>query len=156
MLKSIHLNELDVRKPLVVSISQKSEELRVYNRWFRIWHFQTPALKRYLQMHLLGDRFIFWGWRAGFSERGSQDLSNGTNFISSLANSFSVFTSIVYGRDNKLDSPEVTNDETSTAIDNASSQHDGRPLPRRTRNTLKLSEEHGGSERSAKFEHAQS
>jgi hypothetical protein len=29
--KSTHLNELDARKPLVVSISQKSEELRLYN-----------------------------------------------------------------------------------------------------------------------------
>jgi hypothetical protein len=29
--KSAYLNELDVRKPLVVSISQRSEELRLYN-----------------------------------------------------------------------------------------------------------------------------
>jgi hypothetical protein len=29
--KSSYLNELDVRKPLVVSISQSSEELRLYN-----------------------------------------------------------------------------------------------------------------------------
>jgi hypothetical protein len=29
--ESTNLNELDVRKPLVVSISQKSEELRLYN-----------------------------------------------------------------------------------------------------------------------------
>jgi hypothetical protein len=29
--KSTYLNELDVRKPLVVSISQRSEELRLYN-----------------------------------------------------------------------------------------------------------------------------
>jgi hypothetical protein len=29
--KSTYLNELDVRKPLVVSISQGSEELRLYN-----------------------------------------------------------------------------------------------------------------------------
>jgi hypothetical protein len=29
--KSTHLNELNVRKPLVVSISQRSEELRLYN-----------------------------------------------------------------------------------------------------------------------------
>jgi hypothetical protein len=28
---STYLNELDVRKPLVVSISQRSEELRLYN-----------------------------------------------------------------------------------------------------------------------------
>jgi hypothetical protein len=29
--------------------------------WFRYWHFQTPALKRYLQMHLLTERFFFGG-----------------------------------------------------------------------------------------------
>ncbi len=29
--KSTYLNELDVRKPLVVSISQRIEELRLYN-----------------------------------------------------------------------------------------------------------------------------
>jgi electron transfer flavoprotein alpha/beta subunit len=29
--KSTYLNELDVRKPLVISISQRSEELRLYN-----------------------------------------------------------------------------------------------------------------------------
>jgi hypothetical protein len=29
--KSTHLDELDFRKPLVVSISQRSEELRPYN-----------------------------------------------------------------------------------------------------------------------------
>jgi hypothetical protein len=39
-----YLIELDVWKPLVVSISQRSEELRLYT-WFRIWHFQTPGSK---------------------------------------------------------------------------------------------------------------
>jgi hypothetical protein len=29
--KSTNLNELEIRKPLVVSISQRSEELRLYN-----------------------------------------------------------------------------------------------------------------------------
>jgi hypothetical protein len=29
--KSIYLIQLDVRKPLVVSVSQRSEELRLYN-----------------------------------------------------------------------------------------------------------------------------
>jgi hypothetical protein len=29
--KSTYLNELDVRKPFVASISQRSEELRLYN-----------------------------------------------------------------------------------------------------------------------------
>jgi hypothetical protein len=42
--KSTHLQELDVWKPLVVSILQRSEKLRLYNL-FRSWHFQTPGLK---------------------------------------------------------------------------------------------------------------
>ncbi len=50
-------------------------------------------------MHLLAEWFVFWGWWSGFSERGSQDLSNVTNVASQLANFFSVFTSIVYGWD---------------------------------------------------------
>jgi hypothetical protein len=29
--KSTYLNELDVRKPLMVSMSQRSEELKLYN-----------------------------------------------------------------------------------------------------------------------------
>ncbi len=39
-------------------------------------------------MHLLAERFIFWGVMIGFSERGSKDLSNGTNVASSLADFF--------------------------------------------------------------------
>ncbi len=38
--KNTCLSEIDVRKPLVVSTSQSSEELRLYT-WFRIWQFQT-------------------------------------------------------------------------------------------------------------------
>ncbi len=33
--------------------------------WFRIWLSQTPAYKRYLQMHLLTERFVF-GFYNGF------------------------------------------------------------------------------------------
>ncbi len=40
---------------------------------------------------------FFWGWWSWFSERGSQDLSNGTDVASWLSNYLSVFTSIVYG-----------------------------------------------------------
>jgi hypothetical protein len=29
--ESTHLNELDIKKPLVVTISQRSDELRLYN-----------------------------------------------------------------------------------------------------------------------------
>ncbi len=39
----------------------------------------------------------FEGWWSGLSERGSQDLSNGTNVASLLDNLLSVFTSIVFG-----------------------------------------------------------
>ncbi len=28
--------------------------------WFRIWNYQTPAEKKYLHMHLLAERFVFW------------------------------------------------------------------------------------------------
>ncbi len=47
-------------------------------------------------MHLLAERFVFWGWWLEFSERRSQGLSNGTNFASWHRQLFSVFTSIVY------------------------------------------------------------
>ncbi len=50
--------------------------------WFRILQFQTPAWKRYLQMHLPTERFIFWGWSSRVSERGNQRLSNSTNVAS--------------------------------------------------------------------------
>ncbi len=38
--------------------------------WFKIWQFQTPAWKRYLQMHLLAERFAFWGDDRGFLKVG--------------------------------------------------------------------------------------
>ncbi len=44
----------------------------------------------------LGLTVHFLGWTSGFSERGSQDLSNGANVVSQLANFFFVCTSIVY------------------------------------------------------------
>ncbi len=59
-------------------------------------NFKPPASKRYLQMHLLAERFVYWRWWSGFSERGNQALFNGTNDAYSLANFFSFFTSIVY------------------------------------------------------------
>jgi hypothetical protein len=64
--------------------------------WFRIWQFQTPAWKRYLQMHLLAERLAFKGWWSGFSERVIQNLFLDTNVASDHANIFSVFSSIVY------------------------------------------------------------
>ncbi len=50
--------------------------------WFRIWHFQTLPQKRYLWMHLLAARFVFWWWWLGFSEWGSHDLSDGQRHLS--------------------------------------------------------------------------
>ncbi len=38
--------------------------------WFKIWQFQTPAWKRYLQMHLLTERFFFVGDDWGFLQEG--------------------------------------------------------------------------------------
>jgi hypothetical protein len=40
-------------------------------------------------MHLLAERFVFWGRWSGFSERRSPDLSNGTNVRDGSAKSFS-------------------------------------------------------------------
>ncbi len=48
-------------------------------------------------MHLLLEEFIFLGWWSGYSERGSQDQSDGNNVATYLANFASVFTSLVYG-----------------------------------------------------------
>jgi hypothetical protein len=43
--KSTYLNELDVKNPLVGSVSQKSEELRLYTLQpgLELDNFQTPA-----------------------------------------------------------------------------------------------------------------
>ncbi len=78
--KSTHLNELNVKKPMVVSILFHNE-VKSWDSttWFRIWQIQTPAWKWHLQMHLLAERFVFGGWWSRLLERGSQDLSNGTN-----------------------------------------------------------------------------
>ncbi len=67
----------------MVSISQRSEEMRLKNL-ARIWQFQTSAWNRYLQMHLLAERFFFSGWWSGLVERKSQDLSNGSNIVAEL------------------------------------------------------------------------
>ncbi len=47
-------------------------------------------------MHLLDERFVFERWWSWFSGQGSQELSNGTNVASQLANVSSVFTFIVH------------------------------------------------------------
>jgi hypothetical protein len=58
-----------------------------------------PLLKRSILKcvsWLIGAVFFWGGWTSGFSERGSQDLSNGTNVASQLANFCFVCTSIGY------------------------------------------------------------
>ncbi len=89
--KSTHLNVLDGRKPLVECISQVSNGWDSKTR-FMIWFFQPPASKRYFQMHLLAEQFVFGGWWSRFPERGSQFLSDGTNVASyNLPTFFSAF-----------------------------------------------------------------
>ncbi len=89
------VDELSIRKPLVVSLSQRRDELNL-TTWFRIWQFQ-PRLKSGISKCIFcRKRFVFWGWWSWFSRRESQDHSIGPNVDSLLANFFSVFTSIVY------------------------------------------------------------
>ncbi len=73
--KKAYLNTFDVRKPLVVSFSLRSEELwsEDSTTLIGIWQFQTPAYKRYFQIHLLAEPFIFWEWWSKLSERATQD-----------------------------------------------------------------------------------
>jgi hypothetical protein len=72
---------------------------------FRIWQYQTSAWRRYLQMHLLDDQFVFSYWLLELYERGSQNLSHSTDLIASnqqygelvRQQFFSVITSLVCG-----------------------------------------------------------
>ncbi len=77
------------------------ESVKVWDStiWFTIWQFRTPAQKHYLQIHLLAERFVLGGGElSGFSKRGTQGLSNGTNLASQQTFFFFfVFASIVYG-----------------------------------------------------------
>ncbi len=49
-------------------------------------------------MHLLAERFGFWGDDRGFLKEG---VMNGTNFAPEYVSKFSVFTSIVYVQEKK-------------------------------------------------------
>jgi hypothetical protein len=94
--KCTYMNELDVRKPLVVSISQGSEQLTLKLMWFRIWQFQTPAWKWYLQKHLLVVRFLFLDDNWVILKEGVKTYL--LTPMSPLKSAFfSTFTSIVYG-----------------------------------------------------------
>ncbi len=47
-------------------------------------------------MHLMAEKFLFFRAISGFSEKGSQNLSNETNVAFLLFDLYPVFTSIVY------------------------------------------------------------
>jgi hypothetical protein len=81
----------------MVFILQKKVESCDSTAWCRIEQFQTTAQTRYLQMHLLAERFIiFFGIMiVGFFEGVVTTYRMAQ--MSPLANFFSVFTSIVYG-----------------------------------------------------------
>ncbi len=73
--KSTHLNELDVRKPLVVSMSQRREELRRYNLVHNLT-ISNPGLKAVSSNASRGSTVrLFGGDDRGFLKE-SQDLSN--------------------------------------------------------------------------------
>ncbi len=68
-------------------------------------------------MHVLAERFVFWGWWFGFSERVSQDLSNCTNVGLWLAiYFFSLLTSIVYGSSQIKAKFEISNSTSITLL----------------------------------------
>ncbi len=67
-----------------------------FTTWFRIWQFQTPAWKWYLQIHLLAERFGFGVDNWGFLKEGVKTYQM-PNVASQTAIFISVFTSIVYG-----------------------------------------------------------
>jgi hypothetical protein len=86
--KSCYLIELDVRKPLVVYISQTHEELSLYNMVLNLT-ISNPGLKAVSSKASPGWTVNFCGRWSRFPERGSQYLFNGINNISSsLANFF--------------------------------------------------------------------
>jgi hypothetical protein len=72
----------------------KEVKSRDSTTWFRICPFQTLAWKRYLQMHLLAERFVLLGVNIGVFW-GNQDLCCDSNVASLLDSYSSDFTSIV-------------------------------------------------------------
>ncbi len=58
--------------------------------------FRTVVYNRYLQMHLLAERFVSFGWWCRNFGRGRQNLSNGTNFASELCNFLFLLFSHIY------------------------------------------------------------
>jgi hypothetical protein len=86
--------------------------------WFRIWQFRTLASLRYLQTHLLAKRFVFGGWWSGFSERGIQDVSDGTHIASSFAKF--IFRLYIYSLWNRSASPRAVDSPTINQVQRAS------------------------------------
>jgi hypothetical protein len=77
-----YLNELDVRKPLVESILQISEQLRLYKLVLSLT-ISNPGLKAVSSNASPGGIVRFLGGDdRSFFERGRQDLSKGTNVAS--------------------------------------------------------------------------
>jgi hypothetical protein len=57
----------NVRKPSVVSLSRRSEVLRLYTTWFKSLQFSNPVLKVVSSNAYPGERrFVFWGQCLGF------------------------------------------------------------------------------------------
>jgi hypothetical protein len=78
-----------------VTFSPRSEELRLY-KLVRNLTMSNSTIKASSSIHLVAEQFIF-DVMIGVSERGSQDVSNGTNFASYLAKLFSDIARIAYG-----------------------------------------------------------
>jgi hypothetical protein len=57
-IRSTFLNELNVKKTLVIYFTKKKKSCDS-TTWLWIWHFRTPARKRYLQCHVMAERFLF-------------------------------------------------------------------------------------------------
>ncbi len=93
--KSTCLIELDVRKPLVVSMSQRSEEMRLYNLVQNLT-ISNPGLKAVSSNASTGWTVRFSGVMIWVFWKREPRRINRPNFTSQLANFFSVFTSLVY------------------------------------------------------------
>jgi hypothetical protein len=79
--KNHFLIGLDVRKPLVVFIAQRKEERRLYNLVYDLT-ISTPINSGIFKCISWLNGSFFADDHRGFFERGSQDLSNGTNAAS--------------------------------------------------------------------------
>lgn len=93
-LKSTCPDEFHVRKPLVVSFSQKNWHSTI--SCFIIWHFQTPTWSGLFKYISWMNRPLFLESWSLFSKTVDEDLSNGTNVASKLWKFIFVVTSLIY------------------------------------------------------------